>query len=94
MSIFEKQLGLTELPQNVERADILADSPDFSFTAEDSSAIYDGLFSGKESKRAQKIFLRLLVGMYEDEAEKEELLDELEELTSQAAGTHLEKREE
>lgn len=94
MSLQEKMWDLTELPQNKKDPYIRGPSLSFSFTKEDSESIYEGLFSGENSKRAQKIFLRLIVGMFEDDQEKEELLDEFEELTEEAVARHLRTRDE
>jgi len=93
MSTQEKIWDVSELPQN-SGVNVLADSPDFSFTAKDSNAIYKELYSGENSKRAKELFLRITLGLYEGEEEKEALLDEYEALAKKAVDAHLEKREE
>jgi hypothetical protein len=94
MSTPEKQLGLTELSgdQVVREAEDV--SVDVSFTSEDNEAIHDELFSGESGERARVIVLKIVLGEFADEQEKESLIDEFEKLTREAAEAHLQRREE
>lgn len=94
MSLQEKMWDLTELPNNKKDPYIREPSIDFSFTKEDSKAIYEEIYSGENSKRAKKLFLRLTLGLFEDDQEKEELLSEFEEITREAVAKHLRTRDE
>jgi hypothetical protein len=87
MSIALKQLGLTDFFEGSKSPDTLV-----SFTEKDSEAIHEELFSGKSGEEAREIMLRIILGRFEDEQEKEKLIDRYRELCQEAVLTHLEDR--
>jgi hypothetical protein len=87
MSIAQKQLGLTDFFEGSEPT-----TNPISFTEEDRDAINEELFSGEGGERAQVIILRILLGKFDDEQQKEELIDEFRGMVKEATHAHFKSR--
>jgi len=92
--LFNKRCGLTPVndpsDDSSDDATAVSRSEFLSWTAEDTEAVHERVF---EDDEATIILIKLIMGTFEDEEERQQMIDKIGELFREATERHLKERD-